>query len=67
MKKIIVESSEPIRLDRYIKRIFPTVTQGVIERYLRNGKIKVNKTKVKFDFTQSTERGERRDGWILFN
>ena len=47
MKKIIVESSEPIRLDRYIKRVFPTVTQGVIERYLRNGKIKVNKTKVK--------------------
>ena len=47
MKKIIVESAEPVRLDRYIKRVFPAVTQGVIERYLRNGKIKVNKTKVK--------------------
>ena len=61
MKKIIVESSEPIRLDRYIKRIFPTVTQGVIERYLRNGKIKVNKTKVK-----SSARVKTGDEIILF-
>ncbi len=47
MKKIIVESSEPIRLDRYIRRLFPVVTQGVIERYLRNGKIKINESKAK--------------------
>ncbi|MCF8494322.1 MAG: RluA family pseudouridine synthase [Rickettsiaceae bacterium] len=47
MKKIIVDSSEPVRLDRYIRRIFPSVTQGIIERYLRSGKIKVNESKVK--------------------
>jgi 23S rRNA pseudouridine955/2504/2580 synthase len=47
MKKIIVDSSEPVRLDRYIRRIFPSTTQGVIERYLRSGKIKVNESKAK--------------------
>jgi 23S rRNA pseudouridine955/2504/2580 synthase len=47
MKKIIVESLEPVRLDRYIRRVFPSATQGVIERYLRSGKIKVNESKAK--------------------
>ena len=53
MKKIIVESLEPVRLDRYIRRVFPSATQGVIERYLRSGKIKVNESKAKSKQTVS--------------
>lgn len=62
MKKIIVDSLEPVRLDRYIKRIFPDVTQGIIERYLRGGKIKVNKTKSK-----SNARVKTGDEIMLFD
>jgi len=61
MKKIIVESSEPIRLDRYIRRIFPATTQGVIERYLRNGKIKVNES-----FAKSSARIKSGDEITLY-
>jgi 23S rRNA pseudouridine955/2504/2580 synthase len=61
MKKIIVESFEPIRLDRYIRRIFPSATQGLIERYLRNGKIKVNAKKAK-----SNNRLQNGDEITLF-
>jgi 23S rRNA pseudouridine955/2504/2580 synthase len=47
---IIVELNGPIRLDRYIKRLFPLITQGEIESNLRKGKIKVNAEKVKSNF-----------------
>lgn len=39
---IQVEIDQPVRLDRYIRRCFPSVTQGLIEKALRNGKIKLN-------------------------
>ncbi len=45
--EIAVEETLPIRLDRYLKRIFPSLTQGVIEKYLRAGRIKVNSKKAK--------------------
>ncbi|MFK7973648.1 MAG: RluA family pseudouridine synthase [Rickettsiaceae bacterium] len=44
---IIVESSEPVRLDRYLKRLFPLATQGIIESCLRKNKVKVNGKKAK--------------------
>ena len=47
MDKIIVQSSRPVRLDRYLRRHYPNVTQGVIEKYLRKGKIKLNGVKSK--------------------
>lgn len=47
MDKIIVQSSRPIRLDRYLRRHYPDVTQGVIEKALRKGKIKLNAVKSK--------------------
>lgn len=50
MKKIIVESSENLRLDRYIRRIYSGATQGIIEQNLRNGKIKINNNKVKSSY-----------------
>jgi 23S rRNA pseudouridine955/2504/2580 synthase len=47
MNEIIVQSSEPIRLDRYLRRYYPDATQGVIEKSLRLGKIKLNSAKSK--------------------
>ena len=47
MEEIIVGTNEPTRLDRYIKRYFPSTTQGIIERSLRKGYIKVNGKKSK--------------------
>ena len=47
MNQIIVQSSEPIRLDRYLRRYYPDATQGLIEKSLRLGKIKLNKAKSK--------------------
>lgn len=38
------------RIDRYLKRLYPDLTQGVIEQYLRKGKIKVNGKKVGSNF-----------------
>ena len=36
-----------MRIDRWIRNIFGKVPQGLIEKNLRNGKIKINKKKVK--------------------
>lgn len=46
-EKIIVDTDEPVRLDRYIRRHFSTATQGVIEKALRKGQIKLNDSKSK--------------------
>jgi 23S rRNA pseudouridine955/2504/2580 synthase len=46
-EKIIVDTDEPVRLDRYIRRHFETATQGVIEKALRNGQIRLNGLKSK--------------------
>lgn len=40
MEEIAVHSGELIRLDRYLRRTFSNLTQGVIEKALRQGKIK---------------------------
>ena len=42
MTEHIVDSVLPVRLDRYLRRIIPSLSQGVIEQNLRKGKIKVN-------------------------
>ena len=47
LDNIIVKSHEPVRLDRYIRRFYPNITQGVIEKSLRNEQIKLNGKKVK--------------------
>lgn len=47
MKSYIVNTSQEIRLDRYIRRIVPSITQGVIEKSLRGAKILVNGKKAK--------------------
>lgn len=47
LKKITVNTDTPVRLDRYIRRFFPEITQGVIEKSLRKGQIKLNGLKSK--------------------
>ncbi|MGL9725958.1 MAG: RluA family pseudouridine synthase [Wolbachia sp.] len=45
-KTILVEGSN-VRLDRYIRRIFPNLKQSAIEKSLRKGLIKIDNCKVK--------------------
>ncbi len=47
MDKIIVESVAPTRLDRYLRRHYPNMTQGIIEKSLRKNQIKLNGKKSK--------------------
>jgi 23S rRNA pseudouridine955/2504/2580 synthase len=47
MHDIQVNSTEPVRLDRYLRRLYLGATQGVIEKALRIGAIKLNGKKVK--------------------
>ena len=44
-KQFIVENISDIRLDRYLKKLYPTITQGVIEQSLRNRKIRLHDKK----------------------
>lgn len=52
----VIESTEPVRLDRWLKRQIPNLGQGLLEKLLRQGKIKLNDTKVK-----SSERVQSGD------
>lgn len=47
MHDIQVNSTEPVRLDRYLRRLYLGATQGVIEKALRSGAIKLNGKKAK--------------------
>jgi 23S rRNA pseudouridine955/2504/2580 synthase len=42
-----VTYTTPIRLDRFIKQLYPMITQGVIQQAMRRGLIKVNEKKIK--------------------
>lgn len=41
-KEFITPNISDIRLDRYLKKLYPTITQGIIEKNLRSGKIRLN-------------------------
>jgi 23S rRNA pseudouridine955/2504/2580 synthase len=57
---IIVQINFPVRLDRYIKRLYPSLTQGMIEKNLRLKEIKLNGLK-----TLSSTRVHNGDNiWI---
>jgi 23S rRNA pseudouridine955/2504/2580 synthase len=45
MERILVDCDDSIRLDRYLRRLFPSITQGVIEKALRQGDIKFDSSK----------------------
>ncbi len=67
----IKEHEIPIRLDRYIRTLDPFMTQGVVEKSLRSGSIKVNGQKVKSNhrisngdivsFSQAIEKRQQAD------
>ncbi len=46
-KEIKITSNIPVRLDRYIKRIYPDLAQSAIEKMLRQKKIRLNGMKAK--------------------
>lgn len=43
-----------IRLDRYLKKLYPKLTQGVLEKLLRKGAIRVNEEKISASFRISS-------------
>ena len=48
LKSYIVDSTcENMRVDRWIRNTIGSIPQGLIEKSLRSGKIKVNKKKIK--------------------
>jgi len=47
MLYINVKTDIPVRLDRYIRRYYPSLTQGIIEKSLRTGCIQLNNQKSK--------------------
>ncbi len=62
-KSYIVDSTcNDMRIDRWIKNIIGKVPQGLIEKNLRNGKIKINKKKIK-----SSHKIKTNDKIDLFN
>jgi 23S rRNA pseudouridine955/2504/2580 synthase len=55
IKNFIVDSTcNDMRIDRWIRNILGKLPQGLIERNLRNGKIKVNKKKIKSSYKIKT-------------
>jgi len=62
-KSYIVDSTcNDMRIDRWIRFKFGKIPQGLIEKYLRSGKIKLNKKKIK-----SSQKINSKDNIDLFN
>ena len=64
MKKsyIVDTTCNDMRIDRWIRFKFGKIPQGLIEKYLRSGKIKLNKKKIK-----SSQKISTKDNIDLFN
>ena len=62
-KSYIVDSTcNDMRIDRWIRFKFGNIPQGLIEKHLRSGKIKLNKKKIK-----SSQKISTKDNIDLFN
>ena len=62
-KSYIVDSTcKDMRIDRWIRLKIGKIPQGLIEKYLRSGKIKLNKKKIK-----SSQKIRTKDNIDLFN
>ena len=62
-KSYIVESTcNDMRIDRWLRLTLGKIPQGLIEKYLRSGKIKLNKKKIK-----SSTKIKTNDEVNLFN
>ncbi len=63
IKSYIVDSTcNEMRIDRWIRLKFGKIPQSLIEKYLRSGKIKLNKKKIK-----SSQKINTKDNIDLFN
>ena len=64
MKKsyIVDTTCDDMRIDRWIRFKIGKIPQGLIEKYLRSGKIKLNKKK-----TKSSQKIKTKDNIDLFN
>ena len=56
------EEFSDMRIDRFIKKTINNIPQGLIEKNLRNGKIKLNNKKIK-----SSQRVKINDKLMFFN
>ena len=55
-RSYIVDSTcNDMRLDRWIRSKIGNIPQGLVEKYLRTGKIKLNRKKVKSSFKIKTK------------
>ena len=55
LKSFIVDSTcNNMRLDRWLRRNIGNIPQSLIEKFLRSGKVKINKKKVKSSFKVKT-------------
>ena len=55
-KSYIVDSTcNDMRLDRWLRLKIGNIPQGLVEKYLRTGKIKLNRKKVKSSFKVKTK------------
>ena len=68
VKSYIVDSTyNSMRLDRWLRNKIGNIPQSLIEKFLRAGKIKINKKKVKSSFkvkkTLSKRYGKRNGGY----
>ena len=62
-KSYTVDSTcNDMRIDRWIRFKFGNIPQGLIEKHLRSGKIKLNKKKIK-----SSRKVSTKDNIDLFN
>jgi len=62
-KSYIVDSTcNDMRIDRWIRLTLGKIPQGLIEKYLRAGKVKLNKKKIK-----SSQKLKTNDEINLFN
>ena len=46
----VIADHDTLRLDRWLRKNIDNLPQGLIEKFLRNGNIKVNKRKIKSSY-----------------
>ena len=58
MIELVVESDAPIRLDRYLRILFPKITQSLIEKSLRNRDIRIQNLAQRPDAGTRVQNGD---------
>ena len=50
----VIQADKNMRADRWIRKTLGKLPQGLIEKFLRNGKIKINQKKIKSSYKLNT-------------